>query len=91
MTVPHIEGALVLSTCHVPKPDPEEGLGFRGPPHPRCSPHEHGWIVFLLTDDDRSCPDWFRPIMVEAVTQKVSFVIFDSTGQILNQLPSYDW
>jgi hypothetical protein len=88
-----IEQAWTLSTAHIPAtlgPDHPSRLDF-GDNHPRCDPHEHGWIVFLVASDERPCPEWFRPIMDVAVKNDVSFVVFDSSGGDVNDLHSYEW
>ncbi|MDF1699612.1 MAG: hypothetical protein P1V36_00440 [Planctomycetota bacterium] len=88
-----IEKALVLSTAHVP--DDSEvytscDLLFEDG-HPRCETHVYGWIVFLLIEEVRECPEWFEPIRSYAMEKKASFVIFDQAASIINDLPLYDW
>ena len=96
MSEHHIEYALVLSSSHVP--DKFDGdrthtldkLGFKQG-MPRVSPHAHGWVVFLSSQEDQSVPAWFTPILALALKGDVSFVIFDSAGQILDNLNTYEW
>lgn len=96
MSKHYIEYALVLNTCHIP--DKFDGdrthtldkLGFK-PDMPRVSSHEHGWIVFLISEEYRPVPSWFKPILDLAVQEDASFVVFDSAGQVLNNLNIYEW
>lgn len=91
-----IERTLTLSTGHIPDEillaNPNDlDVGFR------CSPHEHGWIVFLPREDDliqqrverNRVPGWFLPILVCAKTQRVSFVVFDQDEDPIPALPLY--
>jgi hypothetical protein len=87
------EKAWVLNTSHIPEPTDTEHpphLDF-GNDHPRCDPHENGWTVYLTGEDERPCPEWFRPLMDVAVKNDVSFVVFDSAGNQYDDLPSYEW
>lgn len=85
-----IEKAVVLSTCHIPEDETTDDLGFT-PVMPRVATHQLGWIVFLISDDDRPVPEWFEPIRDAAVGLDVSFVIFDPDGQIDEDFTTYDW
>lgn len=94
-TSPTFERALCLSTFHIVGDHhvyESEHLGFDDVlGAPRVNHHDCGWIVFLITDDARPVPEWFVPIRDLAVREQVSFIVFDSAGQILDSLPTYDW
>ena len=85
-----IENALVLSTSHVPDDKTTEDLGFTQE-MPRVSTHQHGWIVFLMTNDARPVPEWFEPIRDKAVGHDVSFVVFDPDGHVDEDFTIYQW
>lgn len=93
MAAPNIEKVLVLSTAHIPAEVAlrQDVLWKDAPEAPRTCGHEHGWIVFLVIADDRPVPEWFRPIRDIAVAADCSLVDFDSTGQLLDGVPTYDW
>ena len=86
----NIEKALVLSTNHIPKNQTTDSLGFTRE-MPRVSTHQHGWIVFLTSYDDRPVPEWFEAIRDTAVGLDVSFVVFDPDGHVDEDLTTYEW
>lgn len=82
------ENAWVVSTHHVPHANAFTEFCSS---NPRYCEHQFGWIVFLSKEDERPCPDWLRNLMVAAVKEDVSFLIFDRDGQVIDDLPFYNW
>jgi hypothetical protein len=96
--MPTYERVLVLSTRHIPDDSniyEDEHLDFEID-MPRVSTHAEGWWVFLPSfeddpEDDPVVPEWFLPILDIAQKNDCSFINFDSAGQVLSALPTYDW
>jgi len=77
---------LDLSTSNAPSNCPSFG-SFR------FVTHEYGWTVFVDADrtDDCDCPDWFRPILMEAVKHKCVLINFDRDADEDSGFKTYDW
>jgi len=82
------EKAWVLSTSHLPS---NRAFATWTQEHPRVATHRFGWVVFLVEEDAREVPEWFRPLRDLAVRDNVSFIVFDTAGTVEEFLPAYDW
>lgn len=85
--VSFVERALVLSTAHMPGPDPEFGDVGK-------ADHEHGHVVFVVRGtteyDDRAAP-WLRPVLAMARTYNASLINFDCDACEVPGLETWSW
>ena len=87
-----IEKTLVLSTAHMPESHPDFG-------ELRASPHEYGYIVFLLSSHPspeasgnlERAPDWIKPAILLADNNGCNYINFDRDGYKMPILPTFDW
>lgn len=89
-----IAAMLDLSTFHLP---PDHGLGdSSGPidannPRTRYVAHDHGWTFYLGDAPREGDPPWLRDIITYALTHECMIVNFDSAGDLVAVLPTFDW
>lgn len=97
-----IEKALVISTGHIPESDTELLDESGNIPLPSVTLKEYGWIIALSVDaeiqtETRNSLEklGFSSVLIKLVKlaqdNDVSFLIFDSDGQILDGFPTFEW
>lgn len=78
---------MVISTAHMPGPDPHlgDGLGAR---------FDYGYVVWVRTYDEESIceePPWIAPILAEARANNCELICFDCDARKYPNLKTYDW
>lgn len=73
---------LDLSTNHAPEENPDWG-------DLRVVPHEYGWVVFV--DNEAELPDWIKPAHHKAHSSGCMIINFDAAGDVLEDLPKWEW
>lgn len=75
---------LELSTGHAPSSVPDFGVS-------RFESHEYGWVVWVSEMIESGTPEWFRPILAEAIKRKCVMILFDESAPYFDGFKTYDW
>lgn len=90
-----VEGALALSTCHMPEANPDFGELCAA-----LTPWTYGYVVFAEWDDDDEPEDrpyftgtskWMEAVHDLAKELKCKYIVFDQNAAEFDELERWEW
>jgi len=77
----------VISTAHLPSSDAVDECECL------AASYDNGWFVYMDDDEpeDGTVPEWYLAVWRWATPKGYSWVRFDSDGDRIDDLPTFDW